>query len=423
MSRFLLVGVLAGLVACLTGSALLAQQEESWPQWRGPDRTDIGSAENTLQEWPSGGPEQLWISRKGGLGYSGFAVVQDFLVTMGEEDGQQFVTALDPNTGSTIWTTPTGRGYENRWGGGPRGTPTIDADRVYALDARGKLVCLNLKDGAKIWSQDLTELGGKIPQWGYSESVFVDSDQVVCTPGGSQGAVAAFNKESGELKWQLSGNTEVAHYSSIMKAEINGQLQYVQLMAKKLLGISMNGDLLWQSDWPGRTAVIPTPIIEGNEVYISSGYGVGSKKVKVGSGNEVSDVWKNTTMKNHHGGVIKVDNHLYGYSDRVGWVCQDWTTGEMVWNFKKMDNQEGGLGKGAIGYANGQFICVSESTGTVVLIDAVSSGWSEKGRFTLEPQTDRRKPQGRIWVHPVVVDGKLYLRDQEIVYCYDVSDK
>lgn len=407
-------------LACFVAAPILLPAQENWPQWRGPNRTDISDASGTLDQWPSDGPKQLWVSDKAGLGYSGFAIVDDILYTMGEEDGSQFVIAIDTKSSSVKWSHKTGPGYVNGWGDGPRSTPTYDDGNIYALDANGILVCLEAANGSEKWRQDLRDFGGTIPQWGYSESVLVDGDKVVCTPGGKQGAVIAFDKSSGKKLWQMKGNTEVAHYSSIVKAEVNGEPQYIQLMAKKLLGISPDGKLLWQSDWPGRIAVIPTPIVKDNFVYITSGYGVGSKKIKVSEGNKVENVWTNRVMKNHHGGAILLDGHVYGYSDSVGWVCQDFETGEITWRHDKSE-RSGGLGKGAIGYADGKFICVSEQTGAVVMIDATSDGWNEKGRFTLKPQTSRRKPRGMIWVHPVVVNGKLFLRDQEYIYCYDVE--
>ena len=175
--------------------------------------------------------------------------------------------------------------------------------------------------------------------------------------------------------------------------------------------------MLWRSDWPGQVAVIPTPIFHDGKVYVSSGYGVGCKLIDVAGGNKISDVYVNKVMKNHHGGVVRVGDYLYGYSDKVGWVCQEFESGMRIWNEKKK------LGKGALTYADGHLYCISERGGTVALVEASSIGYSEKSRFKLEPQTKRRKKSGAIWVHPVVSNGRLYLRDQEIVNCYDVKSR
>ena len=195
---------------------------------------------------------------------------------------------------------------DNRWGSGPRGTPTVDGDRVYALSGKGDLACINVADGKVIWTASMNALGGKTPGWGYTESVLVDGDKVVCTPGGSS-ALAAFNKADGKAIWRSTDFTDDAQYASIIPADINGQRQYIQLTMQHLVGISAkDGKQLWSSDWPGQTAVIPTPIYRDSHVYISSGYGVGCKLVKIEAGNKATTVYENKVMKNHHGGVILV---------------------------------------------------------------------------------------------------------------------
>ena len=174
------------------------------------------------------------------------------------------------------------------------------------------------------------------------------------------------------------------------------------------------GKLLWKSPWPGQTAVIPTPIFQNGSVYITSGYGVGCKLVQLGADNAVSEVYENKVMKNHHGGVILVGDHLYGHSDGYAWVCQDFKTGEEVWAHRDFQ-------KGAVGYADGMLYCLEESTGTVVLAEASPKSWAERGRFRLAPQSQIRSSSGRIWTHPVICNGKLYLREQNTLMCYDVA--
>jgi outer membrane protein assembly factor BamB len=178
-----------------------------------------------------------------------------------------------------------------------------------------------------------------------------------------------------------------------------------------------DGKLLWQADFPGATAVIPTPIFHDGKVYVTAGYGAGSKLVQVGPGNQVNEIYSNKVMKNHHGGVILLDGHVYGYSEGPGWVCQDFNTGQEVWAEKSA------LGKGAIAYADGRFYCLSENNGTIALIEAAPKGWKEHGRFTLSPLSDQRSPQGHVWTHPVVTGGRLYVRDQELLFAFDVKAK
>jgi outer membrane protein assembly factor BamB len=393
----------------------VSSQALDWPQWRGPDRNDVSKETGLLKEWPKEGPKRLWISEKAGLGYASFAVVGGKLYTMGaQEDGTEQLIALDAVKGTPVWATPLGGLYRHKKGDGPRGTPTVNENRVYGMGGHGVVICANAADGKVVWTKAMKDFGGRAPGWGYSESLLVDGDKVLCTPGGSEGAILALNKVTGEKIWQTKEFTAPAHYSSIIAVDYAGQHQYIQLTVNAVVGVSAkDGKLLWRSEWPGRTAVVPTPIFNDGLVYISSGYGVGCKLVKLGPGNEASDVYENKVMINHHGGVINLGDHLYGYSDGPGWVCQDLKSGNSVWNSKN-------LGKGAVAYADGMLYCLEERSGTIVLIKASKDGWSEHGRFKIDPQSSRRQ-EGMVWTHPVISNGRLYLRDQEFISCYDIK--
>lgn len=276
-------------------------------------------------------------------------------------------------------------------------------------------MCASAKDGAVHWKVNLQDFGGKIPKWGYAESVLVDGDKVICTPGGRDGAIIALDKQTGDKIWQSKEFTDRADYASVIVAEHDGVRQYIQLTQQTLVGVAADdGRVLWTSPWPGRTAVVPTPIFQNGKVYISSGYGVGCALIKVSS-DSAETIYENKVMKNHHGGVILFGDHLYGYSDSVGWVCQNFESGEQIWSEKNA------LGKGAVACADGMLYCVDERGGQVVLVDASPDGWSEKGRFTLSPQSEYRSPRGKIWTHPTIANGRLYLRDQENVYCFDIK--
>ena len=400
---------------------LLRADEFSWPQWRGPDRTGVSRETGLLESWPEGGPEQVWVFRDGGIGYAGFSVVGDRLFTMGARNGMEELICLSASTGELQWATRLGDLFENNWGDGPRATPTVDGDLVYAMGAKGNLVCAKVADGQEVWSFDLKEVGGKIPDWGYTESVLVEENNVICTPGGSEGTMLALNKLTGEKVWQSAEITDGAQYSSVIAADHNGSRQLIQLTQKSLFAAdAANGKLLWKVDWPGAVAVIPTPIFKDGHVYATSGYGTGCNLYKIGEDNQVTEIYPDNTkikklMKNHHGGVVLTDGHVYGYSDGAGWLCQNFESGEQVWRDRNS------LGKGAIVAVDNKLVMISENEGEVVMIDASTDGWNEKGRFTLEPQSELRKPAGRIWVHPVIVNGKMYLRDQEIVHCYNVG--
>ncbi len=403
------------LLVCLLAPTTFAAEPE-WPQWRGPDRTDISRETGLLKSWPKDGPRRVWLFRDAGVGYSGPAIAGGRLFTMGARDGQEQLFALDVKSGKELWKIDLGSVLDNRWGDGPRSTPTVDGERVYALSGRGDLVCGKTADGSPVWQRNMNDFGVRIPGWGYCESVLIDGNQLVCTPGGKDGAIVALNKSNGELLWQSSEFTDGAQYASIIAADHNGQRQYIQLTMRHVVGIAAkDGKLLWQADFPGRTAVIPTPIFHNGHVYVTSGYNAGCKLLKIGPDNKLEELYSNKTMKNHHGGVLLLGNHIYGYSDGAGWMCQDLLTGEKVWSERRA------LGKGSLTYADGMLYCISERDGTVALAEASPKGWEQKGRFVLEPQTELRKPAGRIWTHPVVVNGKLFLRDQDLIYCYDVK--
>jgi outer membrane protein assembly factor BamB len=403
-----------------TGCALLLLSSlpalaVDWPGFRGAHRDDVCLETALLAQWPEAGPKKLWMSTEAGLGYAGYSIAQGRLYTMGLHGDSEDLMAFDAASGKLLWTTPVGPIFTNKWGDGPRGTPFIDEDRVYTLSAQGYVLCASAKDGKPLWNASLKDFGGKPPGWGYTESVLVDGNRLLLTPGGPSGTVLALDKMTGKKLWQSADWTDPAQYGSIVPATINGIAQYVVLTMQNVGAVeAATGKKLWLSPWNGRTAVIPTPVVSGNEVYISSGYSVGCKKVRISSGNQPEDLWTNTHMINHHGGVILHKGYLYGYSDKSGWTCQDWSTGEVKWAEKK-------LGKGAIHCANGQLVLLDEKDGTVALIDASPDGWKEHGRFKLDPQTTQRKPDGRIWTHPVISDGRLYLRDQELLFCFDVS--
>lgn len=398
--------------AVLTATPLLSAD---WPQWRGAGRVGHSPDTSILAPWPKSGPKQTWVFKDAGVGYSSFSIVGTRLFTMGARQESEQVICLDATTGKELWATSLGPVYENNWGDGPRSTPTVDGDHLYALSATGILACLNIKDGTEVWKVDVVKsLGGELQGWGYTESVLIDGDHVICTPGGQQGTMAALDKKTGAVVWQSSKLKGPAQYSSPIRIEVNGQPQYAQLLMNKVVGIApKDGALLWETSFPGRVAVIPTLVFHDNSVYATAGYGTGCQMIKL-DGAEPEVVYEEKSITNHHGGVIVVDGKIYGHSDKGGWTCQDFLTGKIEW-------QDESLGKGTCTYAAGHLICVDENDGTVVLATAKPDKWQEISRFKLAPQTSIRKKEGRIWSHPVVVNGRLYLRDQDLIFCYNVQ--
>lgn len=418
--------VLAAVIGWMAFPSI--HQAADWPIWRGPNRDDISPDKGLLREWPAEGPKSLWVYDQAGFGYSGFTLVDGLLYTLGTRDADTWVIAIDTATGKEKWAAKFAAddqsGYNTGWGHGPRSSPTISDGKVYALGPKGDLACLDASSGALVWQTSLTkEYQGKTPGWGYSESPLVDGDAVIVTPGSpTSGAILALNKNTGAKIWHATGLTDSdkdnAHYSSVQVIEWNGKRQYLQLLQNTVVSLDpANGNVLWKAPWKdGKVAVIPTPIFEKGYLYVTSGYNAGSGLFQVGTDNSVKPLWDSNKMKNHHGGVVKFGGHVYGFSDGPGLVCQDFLTGEIVWNQKGRT-----LTKGAVHLADGMLFCLNEDGGIVTLAEASPTAFKKLGEFTLAPQSEKRHPQGRIWVHPLVLDGKLYLRDQEYIVCYQVK--
>lgn len=409
-----------GIGVALLLAVGVSSRAADWPQWRGPNRDGVCTETGLLQSWPSGGPKMVWTTTGLGAGYSTVSVVGDRIFTSGETASSSSVICLDARTGKQVWTAKLGKPGAPGWGGfaGPRATPTYDDGRLYTVDQWGSLVCHDAASGKEIWRKEYTmDFGGNRPEWGFSESPLVDGQKVIVTPGGPKGAIVALNKKTGAVLWQSREFTDPAHYSSIVIAAHAGTKQYVQLTPAHVAGFDPEkGSLLWQAPRVGRTAVIPTPVCDGDFVFVTSGYGAGCNLFKVsreGQSLKATEVYANKNIVNHHGGVVKVDKYIYGHSDGKGWTCLDFESGEVKWQEKS------NLGKGAVLAVGKQLILRQEDkAGTLVLIDATPDGWKEHGRFD---QPERSKKNS--WPHPVVADGKLYIRDQEVLLCFDVKAK
>jgi outer membrane protein assembly factor BamB len=411
------------LAACLL-LASASVRAGDWPQWRGPDRTDVSKETGLLKNWPSQGPKLLWTYRDTGAGYSCPAVVGEHLFTLGADNKNEFVLALNVKDGSKVWSTPYAATFQQDRGNGPRGTPTVDGDFLYAIGGQGELVCVETATGKKQWQKSLRkDLGGDMmSSWGYSESPLVDGDKVVCTPGGKQGTLAALDKKTGAVVWRSKDLTDKAAYASMIVAEVGGIRQYIQLTGNGVVGVAADdGRLLWRyPESAYRIAVIPSPIYHDGDVFATSGYGAGCDLIHLtvsGGSVKAEKVYANKNMVNHHGGVVLLGEDVYGYSDGRGWTCLDFKTGTVAWSEKNK------LGKGSLTCADGQLYCYSEDGGNVVLAEASPTAWKENGRFTIpEKSTIRTKNGTKFWTHPVVANGRLYLRDQDLLFAFDVKD-
>jgi outer membrane protein assembly factor BamB len=422
VSSLLLIIVSLALMPLLAAPA----SNHDWPQWRGVNHDNVSTEMDLLKSWPEGGPKLLWTFSEAGIGYSGPAIVGNRMYVMGAQDKNDFVLAADVEKGEKVWSTQIGAGASNAYGSGPRSTPTVDGDFVYALGSDGILACLRVKDGEKVWSVRLKEdLGGARPAWNYSESPLVDGEQVICTPGGSRGTMAALDKKSGQVLWRSKELTDPAGYSSAVPVTVGGVRQYVQLTMKGVAGVAAkDGRLLWYyRNSKYRTAVIPSPIVHDNYVYAVAGYGAGAVLLKLtpdGDSIKAEQLYDEDAMRvmdNKHEGVVLLGDYLYGWSDRGGWTCQEFMTGKKMW-------QSRAFGKGSLTSAGGMLYCYSEDTGTLALAGASPDGWHEIGRFTIPQQGKPREKvvyKNNVWTYPVIANGRLYLRDQNLIFCYQVK--
>jgi len=404
------------LLLALTAAALAAPGD--WPQFRGPNRDGASTETGLLQDLPPAGPPLVWKATGLGIGYSTVAVVGKRIYTIGENTEFSSVVALNTADGKPVWSAKLGKAgapgmpaFE-----GPRSTPSVEGGLLVAVGQWGELACLETASGKELWRKDYAkDFGGKLPHWGYAESPLIDGDKVVITPGGSEGSVVALNKKTGALIWRSKEFTDSPHYSSLIVAVIGGVRQYVQLTADSVAGIAAaDGKLLWRAPRKGKTAVIPTPIYSDGCVYVTSAYGIGCNLLKVtqaGGKFTAEEVYANKVLGNKHGGVIKVGGFVYGHADDKGWTCQDFKTGAAKW-------QDNKLGKGSLIYADHRFYVRAEDKGTVALIEASPNGYREHGRFEQPDRSDKKA-----WPYPVIAAGKLYLRDMDVLLCYDVKAK
>ena len=385
-----------------------------WPAWRGPERNGLSSEHGLLKSWPEAGPNLLWKATGLGEGYSTPSVAGKLIYEMGNRDGKEWLFALDrTKQGKQVWQTEIGPVRHGGGGyAGPRSTPTVDGNRVYALGLNGDLLCCDALKGEIVWRHDLVkEFGGKVGGWGYAESVLIDGPWLICTPGGEQATMLALQKKNGEPVWQAKVG-DVADYASIIKVEIGGLPQYVQFTKQGVIAVNAkNGEFLWRYNAPANgTANASTPLAADGDVFAASGYGTGGGLVHVERDKKefkAEEVYFTKKMKNHHGGMLLLDGYLYGSDDPGVLTCMDYKTGEVQWADRS-------CGKCSLAYADGMLFCRSEG-GPVSLVKATPEKFELLGRF--EQPERSGKPS---WPHPVIADGRLYLRDQDALFCYDV---
>jgi outer membrane protein assembly factor BamB len=400
-----------------------------WPQWQGPDRNAVSKELGLLKEWPNGGPPLAWKIKGLGGGYSAPSVAAGRIFGMSNRGNDEVVWALSQKDGKELWVRRLGPAFQQRASQGKEGpgcTPTVDGDRLYVLGLGGDLACLQARDGKIIWQRSLTrDFGGTSPRWSYRESPLVDGNKVICTPGGPDATLVALDKLTGKTNWksQVPGSPGAA-YASAIAIDFDGQREYVQLTQSTLVGVAASdGKFLWRYDKPANRMGIncSTPLYHDGLVYAASAYGTGGGLVRLSKDAKsvkAEEVYFTKKMQNHHGGMILVDGCLYGANggNEGGFlVCLDFQSGKVLWD--ERDSGERRAPKGSVALADGRLYYRTEN-GAMLLIEPNPNRFVECGRFE---QPDRSNAPA--WPHPVIANGKLYLRDQDVLLCYDVKAK
>lgn len=408
----------------LAGTILLpaSLNAANWPQWRGPGRDGVSPETGLLKQWPAGGPKLFWQVKDLGDGYSTPSVADGRIYLLSNKGLQdEFVQCLNAENGKEIWSMRLGKvGNPDQRPSYPaaRSTPTIDGDHLYALGSDGDLVALDASTGKVHWKKNLrTDFAGTPGRWAYAESPLIDGNALVCTPGGTEATLVALNKKDGSLIWKAAvPGGDDAGYASVIIAEPDGVKQYVQFLGKGLVGVdAQSGKFLWRYDRPaqGSPANIPTPIAWQDYVYCGAGRsGGGAIKLDAEPGRtDFMPVYFESKAPTAIGGAVRSGEYLYGATGNA-LLCLEFKTGKVIW-------EERALGAASICLADGMLYLHGEDNGAVALVEATPDGYREKGRFTPPDQPDRGS--SKAWTYPVVAGGKLYIRDLDRLWCYDVK--
>jgi len=417
-----------GLAVSLAGMVIGAGSAtgKDWPQFRGPERDGKSSETGIIKSWESKAPALVWMGEGMGSGYAAVAVVGDRLYTTGDQKDGQAVVAVNAKDGKVVWSTTLTEGPPKHGFDGSRCTPTVVGDHLWVTTSNGQIACLTT-DGKVVWKKDFKEWGGRMMSgWGFAESVLVDGNAAVFTPGGPDAMMVALDKDTGKELWKSkvpkfgdNKGKDGAGYSSIVISQGAGVKQYVQMTGHGVIGVrASDGKFLWGYDKTANdTANISSPVIVGaDHVFSSSAYGAGAGLVKLskdGDGVKAEEVYflDRDQLQNHHGGMVLVNGYVYcGHKQNGGdLVCIDIKTGKFAWGPIK------GLGKGsaAVTYADGHLIFRYQN-GLVALVAANPKEFKLEGTFKQEFQ------QKDSWAYPVVSGGKLYLREQDKLMCYQL---
>ena len=408
-----IAGVL--VLSCIT--SMSAQDLPQWHSFHGPDRSNKSMETGLLSEWPEDGPELLWTISGLGKGYSTVSFAGEYLFTSGSVDQQTFVFAFDLE-GTLLWKKPNGHSWETnmshaRTYNGARSTPTYSEGVVYHLGDLGRLAAFDSKSGDELWSMELREqFDAEIPEYGYSESVFIQDDRLYFCPAGQKAYLVCLNKNNGEVIWANKEINGTVGFSSLIMFDHGGYKQIAGLSSNSIFGVDKEtGRLLWQVDYENsRSNNVPDPIFHEGFIFASSGYGKGSILLNlIPSDHTITPetVWQTELMDNHHGGVILHEGYLYGAGHNSrGWFCLDFRTGEQMWKAGA---------KGSITYADQMLYCLDER-GIMRLVRASPEKYEAVSEYEVPDGGD-----GMHWAHPVVCGARLYIRHQDKLFAYDIS--
>ena len=405
MSRLVTFAVTVSLGAGVLHAA-------DWPQWQGPDRDRVSKETGLLKEWPAGGPPVVWTATGLGAGYGSMAVAGDRVFVQGMRGASSMVIALNRADGKEVWSKALGQPQDNDRGPGPRGTPTVDGDRLYVLTENGDLACLKT-DGTVVWQRNiLKEFGGPQLQWLISESPLVDGPHVVVhagRPGRRHGEAGQDDRQDRVDRQgaERHGGLLVDHRRRRPGRAHLHDLHGVR--GRRRPRVRRQADVpLSERREPGREHRHADLLEQQGVLHV----GVRHRRRAARSDarrtakSSSKEVYFTRNMKNHHGGVVLVDGYLYGFNDAI-LTCLEFATGNMMWRDRS-------VGKGSVTYADGHLYIQSENN-VVGLAEATPAGYREKGRFDIP---DKGLPS---WAHPVISDGRLYVRNQDTLLAYDIK--
>jgi len=407
------------LIISLFWSTIAAQEKGEWHCFHGLHRNNKSAETGLLKKWPEKGPELLWTVSGLGKGYSSVSIAEGYLYTAGMIEKQTVVFAFDLN-GKLVWKKFNGRSWETtmshaRSYTGSRSTPTYSDSLVYHLSDLGRLTAFHYRIGKEIWNLELREFfDAEIPEYGYTESVYIDGDRLYCNPAGKKGFMVCLNKKNGKLIWANTEIPEAVGFSSPVIAEFGGYRKIINMTSNCVYGAdTKTGKLLWSVAFENsRQNNCTDAIFHDGYVFAASGYGKGSILIKLKtSGKEIipETVWQTDLMDNHHGGVILHDGYLYGAGHNArGWFCLDFMTGKQMWKTG---------GKGSLVYADHKFYFLDERS-TMKLVKATPKQYDEISTFEVP-----NWGEGMYWAHPVVCGGRLYVRHADKLFAYDIRSK